>query len=104
MITIWLVETEIASGLEEEHFIAHRRGKSWPSMVANLLGAAWSISEVISRFLDSRSVNFDCSSKVNYFRPMRVRWCMRDVQGNSFCIPIIRSKFFPKRKIFGVIA
>ena len=49
------METEIASGLEEEHFIAHRRGKSWPSVIANLFGAAWSISEVARRDGEQRS-------------------------------------------------
>ena len=34
-ITTWLVETEIVSVLEEQYFIAQRRGKSWRRVVAD---------------------------------------------------------------------
>ena len=72
-------------------------------MVANLLCARWSKKLVFRRFLWSHSVDFSASSKINYFRSRRVRWCIREVQEHLFRASIFASKCLPNRQNFGIV-
>ena len=71
------------------------QGKSWSSVVANLLGARWSKKLVFRRFLETQSVDFSSSAKINYFRSRRVRWFIREVQETLFRASIFALKSFP---------
>ena len=68
------------------------QGKSWSSVAANLLCAKRFGKLVIWRFLEIHKFNFASSAKINYFRSRRGRWCIREVQYNSFSARILQKR------------